>query len=91
MPAVSIRQQWFACKFVSGDDENTVGFGVGDVDDTQIPSTLRLTDGNAGSVMTGAVLAGRQQHVLDLVLGDTMPAQVREAGIRVPEEPQSHL
>ena len=50
-----------------------------------------LTDGDSGTVMTGPVLAGRQQHVLGFVLGDTMPAQVREAGIRVPEEPQSHL
>jgi hypothetical protein len=90
-PASSICQQRFACKFVGGDDKDTARFGVDNVDDAQVPSAPRLTDGDPRTVKTRSVLPGRPQHVLGFRFCDAVSTQMCEAGVRVPVEAESHL
>lgn len=82
--------QGLASKFVSGDDENAVRLGVGDVDDAKVASCARLSHCHARAVLAGTIFTRPVEHFLDLHFRDAVPVHVRRVGLGIEVEAKVH-
>lgn len=88
--ASSERLQLAASNLVGRDDKEVVGNRVGNVDHSEVSSRTCAADRHPGLVTAGTVFGWAQQYILNLLLHNIMPIDVRQVGCRINVEPQFH-
>ena len=77
-------------QFVGRDNENTVRYRVGNVNNSKAATATRLTDRNAGAFAARSILAGSFENLLDFRFCNVVQANMRLPGFWIDMETQLH-
>jgi hypothetical protein len=80
----------FAPQFVCCYHKSAFGLWIWDIDDPQVSARPRLSNGHTRAFLTRAILPWMDQHILHLILIYAMLVKMRQPGLWVNVETNSH-
>jgi hypothetical protein len=73
----------FPYQFIRRDYEYTIGFRIGDINNSKLPTAPRLSDSNSRVFLSRTILARLSEDIFDLIFTNLMFVNVRKSGLSI--------